>query len=154
MGRGPVEVIGVHPILWTEELVQQSVQDKWGLTRGDARFEEAAMDARDELSSTVLIELVITAGAIQVADLSQAPPEVRGPEDQAPWWERYLSRDGTSVLAELDPVDDNGAVRIAFFLHYFDPDRPLYAGAREIELPQLSPIPPRLASLCPYVVPD
>ena len=69
------------------------------------------------------------------------------PEDnwQTPWDEYVLNDDGTTgeLATSIDAL--NGDVRIAFFFHYLDSDRPLITPGGAISLPTPTPRPERLS---------
>ena len=70
--------------------------------------------------------------------------------DQAPYLERFLSDDGTQVIAEDFDVPEGPKLRCAFFLHFFDPAHPLGTSYGPVSVPPVQPMPDRLERLAPY----
>jgi hypothetical protein len=74
---------------------------------------------------------------------------------QAPYDEGLLSLDGETLLSrEMGCVTGPGPVRFAYYLHYYDPARPLIWTYGEFFAPPLQPAPVRLSMLMPYTVCD
>ncbi len=69
--------------------------------------------------------------------------------DQAPYNEVYLSPDGLSVISRYKPpAGDN--FRVAFFLHFFDPTKPLKTSYGEIPIPPIHNMPEHYKEIIPY----
>jgi hypothetical protein len=99
-----------------------------------------------------IIELMIR-GHVGVLRMGAFTQESRGqPRSnwQVPWDERVLSADGTKDMLGPFPSRiecDGTAVRLAFFFHYLDCDRPLITPAGELALKAPQERPERLAFL-------
>ncbi|MFZ1103453.1 MAG: hypothetical protein WAN86_11540, partial [Hyphomicrobiaceae bacterium] len=74
---------------------------------------------------------------------------------QVAWAEAYLSPDGASLAVQRwSPAPAAGDLRIAFFIHFWDPTLPLQSSYGEIACPQPQPMPDRLERLVPFVFVD
>ena len=63
--------------------------------------------------------------------------------------EGFLSADGTELISRFrQPEDDE--LRIAFYLHFFDPTRPIKTSYGEFVVDKIDDMPTRLAELLPY----
>jgi hypothetical protein len=105
-----------------------------------------------------LVEVLIRdhADPLDVGTFTQELPGEPRSNWQVPWDERALSADGTSDLAGRFPrrIESDGApLRLAFFFHYLDIDRPLLTPAGDLPLPPGRPRPDRLAFMT-YDGPD
>jgi hypothetical protein len=99
-----------------------------------------------------IIELMIRGhvGVLDVGAFTQERPGQPRSNWQVPWDERVLSTDGTKDLLGQFPVriaSDGTALRLAFFFHYLDFDRPLITPAGELALRDPEDKPDRLAFL-------
>ena len=104
----------------------------------------------DQMMSAALIELTMsdTDSRFLVYEFGQPGSE------QAPHLVKYLSEDGTAVVWDEDswpsgPAPE-GEVRLAFFLHYFDPSKPLKTSYGEVAVPPPVEMPERLRGLFRY----
>lgn len=90
-------------------------------------------DVPDAPEPCYLIEMVVPSGA-NVGDITQVDPDQPESNWQVPWDERVLSTDGKNE-------------RVAFFFHYLNPHIPLTTPWGEMDIPQPTPRPERLASV-------
>lgn len=145
-----IVVLGAYRIEPTEELVNAAIEVKFGgmlLSSDDKRKAEEAV--RRELSSVVLLDVLVSNPdeRFDVGDFGQ--PE----SDQVAYNEAYLSLDGKSVISRFDPPAGD-SFRIAFFLHFFDPNKPLKTSYGEIPVPEIQEMPEYLRRIMPYVPVD
>ena len=108
---------------------------------------------RHHFSSVVLVEAVAETrgGTVDLDSVTQTNTTYQGVGSQAPWDEGLLSPDGESVLARtMNCVKGEGAVRFAFYMHFWDSRRPLTWKQGDIQCPQPEPMPDRLKKLMPY----
>jgi hypothetical protein len=155
MSATRVEVIGVHPISYTEDLLLEAIEDKYDRKPGQWGYRRARKHVVEELASAVQVELIIHSSDHVLANFDDGQfRQCLGTEpsndDQVAWLSTYLNLAGDTVLSQWDPVTDNGAYRVVFFLHYFDEHKPLHSRWGPIKLPAKTPLPQRLANLCPY----
>jgi hypothetical protein len=101
---------------------------------------------RTELSGAVLVEAMVTDRdeRFRVDDFSQ--PD----SDQAPYAEVFLSADGCEVIAELSDIPRGSTLRVAFFIHFLSPLRPLNTSYGAVALPKFTRMPQRLSSIIRY----
>lgn len=70
---------------------------------------------------------------------------------QCAYDEALLSAEGKTVIErEMNCVKGSGVLRFAFYLHFYDPNRPLQWSYGEAQCPPVEPVPPRLKLLVPY----
>ena len=70
---------------------------------------------------------------------------------QVPWDEALLSDNGATLIQRRRKcVHGTGTLRFAFYLHYYDPARPLEAPYGPIVCPEIEVAPRRLMRLVPY----
>jgi hypothetical protein len=70
---------------------------------------------------------------------------------QCAYDEALLSLDGKAVIERsMDCVKGSGLLRFAFYLHFYDADRPLRWSYGEVLCPPVEAAPIRLRSLVPY----
>ena len=150
MPRPTVKVLGVFKVELNAKLLAEAMETKYGglqLSAGERI--EAEKTVREELSSVVLVDVLVNNPDRQfdVGDFGQ-----RG-LDQAPYDEAYLSLDGASVLSRFDaPATD--AFRVTFFLHFFDPLKPLTTSYGEVPIPVIQAMPQRFQEMMPYTAID
>lgn len=110
-----------------------------------------AVEAREPCH---LVELQVTdsPGWFDVGVITQRDPE-RPPTDwQVPYAEKVLTDDGDGVMWDLwdGPGDDGmwlGTLRLAFFMHHLDLERPLSTPFGEVPLPAPNDLPDRLRDI-------
>jgi hypothetical protein len=93
-----------------------------------------------------LVELVVhdSDGQFDIGSFTQEIADEPQDNWQMPWDEVVLDSDGGSVVSGDSP---SGDVRIAFFFHYLDKNRPLVTPFGDVDLPGETPRPDRLAFL-------
>ncbi len=141
-----INVLGVYRVPLTGELFEKAMNIKYGRTRlsfWDKR--KAEKTVREELSSVVLIEAVVTNPDenFDIGDFGQPN------SDQAPYDEAYFSLDGCQIVSKFDKPDGN-KIRITFFLHYYDPLQPLTTCSGVVSCPPIQDMPKRLKEIVSY----
>ncbi len=147
-----VQILGAYKIKLTNQLFQKALTQKYSgpyskhlehLTEKQRHFAEERV--KEELSSVVLLEVLVKG-----ADKRFSMGDFRQPDtDQVAYDEAFLSMDGTLVLSRLAPPE-NDDLRVAFFLHFFDPQKPLLTSYGEVPVPPLQEMSPHLKRLIPY----
>jgi hypothetical protein len=152
MDATTIEVLGVYAIPVTDDLVREQTDILYPSLTGDLRL-TAEEDCRDQLNSTVLLELVIYGrdDRYNAGDFKQPNDLLPKESWQVAYDEGYLSLNGETKL-EADwphppPMED---LRITFFIHYWDPDKPLLSSYGELHCPPVQKMPERLQNLVPY----
>ena len=150
-------VVGTHPIVFTHEFLRE-VMLRWqgpNTTHKDERALQAVCDQwEDQIRSTMeglcLIEILVSDGAgVAILEISQSRPLI--PESQVPYDEHWLDSAGEVVLAtSSEDQPTTRPVRLAFYLHLVDPERPLFGPWGSLRLAPPSPIPERLSRLMQY----
>lgn len=70
---------------------------------------------------------------------------------QCAYDEALLSLDGKTVIERsMSCVKGEGPLRFAFYLHYYDADRPLHWSYGQVQCPRPEPVSMRLKYLVPY----
>jgi hypothetical protein len=147
MAPPTVQVLGAYRVECTPELFAQAMEWKYGnLPLSTEERDAAEAHVRSEVSGAVLIEAAIhnRDDHFSVSDFGQAG------SDQAAYSEVFLSEDGRAVIADAFDVPTGPRLRIAFFLHFFDPAKTLKTSYGPVSLPPLQAMPRRLAELVPY----
>lgn len=141
-----IQLLGVYKVEPTPSLINKSWELKFGgLELPEEHRQQTEATVRDELSSVYLIEVIVQNRDeyFNINDFTQSG------SDQVAYNEIFLTLDGCSVLSRfLDPDDKD--LRIAFFLHFFDPHKPLQSSYGELEIPSVHAMPQRLINLAPY----
>jgi len=146
MTKAKVDVLGIHKVSFTNDLFEKAMNIKYSgvdLSNQERTMSEKAV--KEELASIVLIELLITnpTEEFDVGNFTQ--PD----SDQAPYDEAFLSIDGTRILSR-DEKPPGDKLRLAFFLHYFDPKLPLKTEYGNVSCPPIQEMSARLKRLMPY----
>lgn len=101
-----------------------------------------------------LVELSVygAQGIFKMGDITQEIPGQPPDNWQVPYMERILSASGEEVLADDDEASKRpelwqGDMRVVFFFHYLDLERPLRTPFGEIRLPAESELPERLSMI-------
>lgn len=148
MTQPNIKALAVYRVKLTPELLEEAMEVKHGGQRlSEGEREEAKEQIIEEITSAVLIELLVTNpdDRYNLSDVHQLG------SDQAAYDEVYLTEDGRSVIpTRYSEVPKGEVIRVGFYLHYFDPDKPLVTSYREIELPPVQEMPEYLLLLIPY----
>lgn len=146
MQQPMVVILGVYKVPLTQDLFREAMEVKFaGLDLSAEERRDAEEAVRRELSSVVLLDVLVSNPdeRFDVGDFGQ--PD----SDQAPYDEAYLSLDGKSVISRCTaPASDS--LRIAFFLHFFDPTKPLTTSYGLIPVPAIQEMPEHLQRIVPY----
>jgi hypothetical protein len=149
MSQPSIECLGVYTVPCNQVVWREDI-DGYYRSRG-LLSETQAYRAR--LVAIVLVEVMIS-GADSSFDVGQ----FRQPMDMAPagaaqvaYDEALLSSDGQSVIRRQQGCADGLTEgRICFFLHHYDPNRPIGWTYGEFNCPPPKPIIGRLAGMMPY----
>ncbi|MGA1870904.1 MAG: hypothetical protein ACMUJM_20400 [bacterium] len=148
MASSKIEIIGIYQVPYTDELYRKAYQIKYeGISIPFWKKGKIKKALKEELSSIVLIEVFVKNpdNNFDVGDFGQ--PGI----DQAPYEEVFLNSDGTELISRGFDVPKSNELRIAFYLHFFDPARPLKTSYKELICPSIRDIPDRLKQLISYV---
>jgi hypothetical protein len=138
-----IDVLGVYK----PDIPARVYKQQWRVTGSDARTDAHFRDL-------VLIEAVVDQidERFKIADLGQ--PYTRGDYKehfQCAHDEALLSSNGETVIERsMNCVKGSGLLRFAFYLHFYDADRPLQWSYGQAPCPLVEPVPRRLKSLVPY----
>lgn len=126
--------------MFSDADVDRLARDAWGLSQA-----ESLAAARTQLERLVLVE-VLAREPIRLGSISQTPLHLRDGNEQVPYNESYWSADGSRCLGVRQP--SGNIYRMVFFLHEFNPNKPLYLGGDELVCPRLlQRVPARLATV-------
>jgi len=153
MAQPTIEVLGVYSLPVTDELLQEQTDILHGSDLTGAERRRAEGQCREQLESTVLVEVLVRAcdNRFDVGGFSQPQDGMPRENWQAAWAEAYLSEDGERLLVERwgdPPKSDN--FRVAFFIHYWKPAKPLLTSYGEVACTAVKQMPERLRRLVPY----
>jgi hypothetical protein len=141
-----VKVLGVYKVEVSNELFNSVMESKYGgIQLPVKQGKEAEKAVRDELSSIYLLEILIDNPdeKFKMGDIKQSG------SDQVAYDEAYLSTDGQAIISHAKRPLGN-SIRVAFFLHFFDPQKPLLTSYGEISVPRVEEMPTRLKEIMPY----
>lgn len=153
MGQPRVEVLGIYHLTVTDELFREQFDILYSYPMSPNEHSAAERQCREQLESVVLIEILVSNrdDRFDVGQFTQ--PRIGEPRAnwQVAWAEAYLTKDGETLIVErgadapkVDPL------RLAFFLHYWDPDQLLHSSYGELKCPVPQQMPERLKRLVPY----
>ncbi len=153
MPEPKVEVLGVYRLDVTEELFREQFETLYGNEMNAIERREAEIDCRNQLASVVLIEALIKNrnDKFDVGDFAQGDENEPADSWQVAWAEAFLTLNGESLIVERwsDPPE-TGDLRIAFFIHEWDPNKPLFTSYGSVICPRPEKMPDRLKKLVPY----
>ena len=94
-----------------------------------------------------LVEVIVRdSPGFDIGEFQQEEPGQPPDNWQVPWDERILNEAGDAEMPN-DPELLHGTARLAFFLHYAEPSRPLLTPFGSVALPEPSERPERLAMI-------
>jgi hypothetical protein len=138
-----IEILGVYKPYISEE----TYREQWQVTEYDE-------DTDEHFNSLVLIEAFVhnVDDQFDISKIGQQPPHDDNPNSfMVPYDEALLSSDGeTLIQREMDCVHGTGTLRFAFYLHLYDPSKPLETGYGPIQCPMIQLVPDSLRELVPY----
>ena len=148
-----VEVLGIYSFNNKQEILEKEIQDYFS-TRPPEGREQRREYVRELLESLVLIEVIVRNrdGRFDAGDFTQDVPS--DTSSQVAYGEEYLTLEGNSVI-ETPPTQppEGQTLRLAFYLHDWDANKPLATSYGIVECPPPEPMPERFAKLVPYWVP-
>ena len=122
-------------------------KEQWEVTGSDEQ-------TNAHFKGLVLIEAVVERADDRFKMTELGQPYVLGdyPDNfQCAYDEALLSSDGKTVIERsMNCVKGEGPLRFAFYLHYYDADRPLRWSYGQVQCPRPEPVPRRLKYLVPY----
>ena len=150
-----VEIVGVHPIEVSSALLREACKIRYGAQDLDDRARaEAEQRVADDLARTVLVEACIRGRdrAFFLGDFGQSDADIVQPDDPVAYDEQFLNDDGTNIVGAVLEKVRGPDVRVAFFLHQYDPKRPILTSYGAVPPPAPSPMPGRLARIIRYTL--
>ena len=153
MPQPGIQVLGVYSLPVTDDLLREQTDILYGSDLTDAKRREAERECREQLESTVLVEVLVKDRdeRFGVGDFSQAQDDVPRDRWQAAWAEAYLSEDGETLLVDRWAKPPNAkSFRVAFFIHDWSPAKPLLTSYGELRCPEVQKMPERLRERVPY----
>jgi hypothetical protein len=153
MAQPTIEVLGVYSIPVTKKLLREQTDILYGADLADIERRDAERQCREQLESTVLVEVLVRDRdkRFNVGDFSQPQDGVPRDNWQVAWVEAYLSEDGENLLVERWANAPNAdSLRVAFFIHYWNPAAKLLTSYGGICCPAVKKMPERLQKLVPY----
>lgn len=153
MAQPTIDVLGVYALPVTDDLVREQIEIVYGADLPDHARQDAERQCREQLESTVLIEVIVRNrdNRFHVEDFSQPQDGVPRENWQVAWAEAYLSEDGESLLVERwGDAPKADSFRVAFFIHCWNPSAPLLTSYGEVRCPAVKKMPERLRKLVPY----
>ncbi len=150
-----VEIVGVHPIELSEPLLREAYGIRYGSQDlGDRDRAEAERNIADDLARTVLVEVCIRGRdrAFFLGDFGQSHADIVQPDDSVAYDEQFLNDDGTNIVGAVLEKVRGPDVRVAFFLHQYDPQRPILTSYGAVPPPAPTPMPGRLARIIRYTL--
>ena len=156
MPEPSVEVLGVYRVQATDELIRDRVEYSYAADQKATTEDRTAAEeeSREFLESIALVELLIhnRDERFDVGDFTQrVGPGPTRDNWQVAYGEAYLTPDGEALACERWGSDvPPGDLRVAFFLHFWDGNRPLATSYGDVRCPPVAAMPERLERLVPY----
>jgi len=157
MAEPTIEVLGVYRLRVTEDMFREQFCTLYGRDPSPSKPGEEERNCRECMESAVLIELLVKNrdGRFDAGDFAQRPEGLAKSDWQVAWAEAFLSADGAELIVErLGETPPAGDLRIAFYLHFWDPDEPLWSSYGQVMCPEPIAMPERLERLVPYELLD
>jgi hypothetical protein len=151
--RPQLEVLGVYRLSVTPKLLDQQFESLNGYAKSTPQEGRLRVHCKRQLESVVLIEVIVKNrdDNFQIGDFTQ---EQEGrPRDgwQAPWGAKILAEGGESLVeTRWNQLPQDKDLRLAFYLHYYQPDKPLLTSYGERNCPPVEAMPARLRRLVPF----
>jgi hypothetical protein len=146
-GLPKIQVLGAYRVPITPALFESVLHGRYASDSDTPeRRERAVRDARAELDDLILFDVLVERRDHRFAITHFGQDHT----DQAAYDERYLSSDGTSVIASGFDIPAVEPLRIVFFLHFVDLAQPLSTSYGEVQIPAPSVMPEHLRFLAPY----
>lgn len=143
MAEPSIEILGVYK----PHISEETYREQWQVTESDKETEE-------HFDGLMLIEALVhnVDDQFDMSKIGQQPPHSDDPNSfMVPYDEALLSSDGeTLIQREMDCVHGTGTLRFAFYLHLYDPSKPLETCYGPIYCPAAQGVPDRLKELVPY----
>jgi hypothetical protein len=143
-----IQCLAVYRNKVSRELLEEAMESKYGgIDLSDAQLERVKREVMNEISSAVLIKLLVSNPDEQfnLSDFHQ--PD----SDQAAYEEVYLTEDGRAIIpTRYLEIPKEEVFQVGFYLHYFDPQKPLITSYGVVELPLVEDMPESVQELIPY----
>jgi hypothetical protein len=138
-----IVILGVY----SPSIPKAVFRKQWRVTGSD---EKAKAHFKDLVLIEALVEHIDT--RFKTGELGQLYTRGDYPDNfQCAYDEALLSLDGKAVIERsMHCVRGSGPLRFAFYLHFYDANRPLRWSYGEVQCPAVAPAPRRLKSLVPY----
>ena len=149
MPQPKIEILGAYRLEFSDEQIRQFIEDSFGDALDEDEKHEMFTAKRDELSSVVAFDVLITNADKKFDSGDFTQPD----SDQVAYDEVYLSPDGYSVESTSKPKDLTN-FRMYFFLHFVDSQNPLLSSYGELNIPKLKSLPDYLRSVHPFTPVD
>ena len=157
MAQPTIEFLGVYSLPVTNDLLREQTDILYGSDLAGAERRDAERQCREQLESTVLVEVLVRNRdkRFNLGDFSQPQHGVPRDNWQVAWAEAYLSEDGEELLVERwGDAPKADAFRVAFFIHCWNPNAQLLTSYGELRCPEVKKMPERLQKLVPYELVD
>jgi hypothetical protein len=150
-----ISIIGVHPVCLTKTtLIANAVVE---IGEGKFNLKDVTDDLSDRefaerFANLCLIEICVDHpdSRFDVGKLQQSTPGLPPDFWQVAYDEKYLTEDGTK---KGEKPDGSSNLRLGFFLHSVDFERPLITPYGKLNLPAPTRMPQRLVQLFRYIPP-
>jgi hypothetical protein len=143
MSTPRIAILGVYK----PEISKAAYQEQSGVTGSDER-------TKLHFQGLVLVEALVENidARFKMVELGQVYRDKDYPDHfQCAYDEALLSSDGKSVIERgMNCVKGPGLLRFAFYLHFYNANRPLQWSYGHTQCPPIEPVPLRLKYLVPY----
>ncbi len=138
-----VKILGVY----RPEISEETYQEQSDALGDDAQIKE-------HFAGLVLVEASALGveGELDLVHLGQQPSTTDDPGYfQCAYDEALLTADGEVLVdRRMGCVHGSGELRFAFYLHFFDLQRPIHFKGTDLQTPEVASAPERLVRLVPY----
>ena len=143
------KIIGVYRIKPTIESIVEAArfhEYHWLLEEDGTYCDEIYWDKFENLA---LIEMQVI-GELPDGLLNSIWLGERSIDGQVPYLEFYLDESGTQIIPEAQAATTENR-RVCFYLHFIDTSQPLNIGPCQVDLPEMTELPQRLAPFAHYL---
>jgi len=132
---------------YAPDIPENVYREQWEVTGSDE-------EAKERFGKLVLVEGIIdhVDERFKTSEFGHSSLTGNPSRFMCAYDEALTSSGGKLLLArEMNFIRGTGPLRFAFYLHFYDPDRPLHWSYGQVQCPPVQPVPDRVKVLVPYI---